>query len=346
VTHVANVARKDLPNLDMLPKLRDKVLVTKELAPIFRGRKEELEDNFSTLITVLDGKGFTSNSGTQGERGYKDDIVFNWIGATTPIGRQTYQLMSQLGTRMLFYWVSVPSPNEDQLLEYAEKEDAGIAEKECQKAVNAFLIEFFNHCPVSSVAPEAVSISRERLLQIVRWSRLLAICRAGVKYEKDESTKVWVPIAASSPEGPHKIVNSFKLLARGHALIHGRTEVDDSDLALIEHVAQSSMPEHLRCVVYELRAKGRVDAAECEYLSQVSRPTARKYLRELTLMGVTFTSDGGAESNEPEAITLRPEFEWLRLPPKQGQPTTQESSRGQRAKRTRSPKKAKKNLEN
>ncbi len=53
--------------------------MTKELAPIFRGREEELKENFSTLISVLDGKGFTSDTGMRGQRGYKDIIIFNWL---------------------------------------------------------------------------------------------------------------------------------------------------------------------------------------------------------------------------------------------------------------------------
>ena len=70
--------------MDSLPQLANKVLVTKELTPIFRGREDELKENFATLTAVLDGKGFTSNSGVQRKRGYEQSIVFNWLGATTP----------------------------------------------------------------------------------------------------------------------------------------------------------------------------------------------------------------------------------------------------------------------
>ena len=70
VTHAANVKKDELAKMDLLPKLHGKVLLTKELAPIFRGREDDLKENFSILISVLDGKGFTSDSGTQGRRGY------------------------------------------------------------------------------------------------------------------------------------------------------------------------------------------------------------------------------------------------------------------------------------
>ena len=72
VSHVANVKSHDLSAIDLLPKLKNKVVVTKELAPIFRGREEEMQENFATLISVLDGQGFTSDSGTRGKRGYEE----------------------------------------------------------------------------------------------------------------------------------------------------------------------------------------------------------------------------------------------------------------------------------
>ena len=71
VSHAANVSSGALKDVDLLPKLKNKTLVTKEMAPIFRGREQEMEENFSTVIAVLDGKGLMTNSGTKG------------VGATT-----------------------------------------------------------------------------------------------------------------------------------------------------------------------------------------------------------------------------------------------------------------------
>ena len=112
VTHAANVKKSELAEMDLLPKLQGKVLVTKELAPIFRGRMEELQENFSILISVLDGQGFTSDTGMQGRRGYQKQMIFNWVGATTPLPLATHQLMSQLGTRLLFYEVPASGTGE------------------------------------------------------------------------------------------------------------------------------------------------------------------------------------------------------------------------------------------
>ena len=215
VTHAAALASNELDARDLLPRLANKVLVTKELAPIFRGREEELQSNFSVLISVLDGKGFTSDSGMRGQRGYDTPILFNWLGATTPLPPTTHRMMAQLGTRLLFYEVPAIEPTEEQLMDYAEKDDAGEAEVECQKAVNSFLADFFSRHPVGSYPADDMPIPEELLRQIVRWAKLLAHGRAEIKFEKVGPD--WRPVAVGTPEGPFKIVNYLKEIARGHA---------------------------------------------------------------------------------------------------------------------------------
>jgi hypothetical protein len=104
VSHAGQTS-KALGDIDLLPRITNRVLLTKELAPIFRGRTEELESRFSILIGVLDGMGLVSDGGMQGQRGYAGQYIFNWIGAATPVPRATHRLMSQLGTRLLFWEV-------------------------------------------------------------------------------------------------------------------------------------------------------------------------------------------------------------------------------------------------
>ena len=37
------------------------------------------------LTSVLDGHGYTSDTGAQGHRGYDEDIMFTWLGAAVDI---------------------------------------------------------------------------------------------------------------------------------------------------------------------------------------------------------------------------------------------------------------------
>jgi hypothetical protein len=282
VSHATNVSREKLAGVDLLPQLRNKVLITKELAPLFRGREDELTETFSILIPVLDGKGFTSNSGAQGRRGYQADILFNWIGATTPFPRRTYQLMYQLGTRLLFYEVPAVAPDEAQLTEYTLRDDTGLGEIECRKAVNDILIRFFSDFPVGKVPTEAVEIGAELAHQIAQWALFLTYCRRSIETERIGND--YTPISAGTPEGPFKILDYLKMIARGHALLHERSEVADEEIKLVEHVAISSIPRHLRPIVRKLQKDGRITSTECAKLCSVTQPTARRYLLEASLL--------------------------------------------------------------
>jgi hypothetical protein len=102
VSQAAKVAEQDLSKVDLLPRIRHKVLLTPELSTIFRGKQDELAERFSTLTRILDGQGYTTDSGTHGQRGYTGDYLFAWLGATTPFDPIVWKVMAQLGSRMFF----------------------------------------------------------------------------------------------------------------------------------------------------------------------------------------------------------------------------------------------------
>ena len=51
--------------MDLLPKIKDKTLITKELGPVFQGKVQDVQERFAVLTSVLDGQGFVSNSGAR-----------------------------------------------------------------------------------------------------------------------------------------------------------------------------------------------------------------------------------------------------------------------------------------
>jgi hypothetical protein len=163
VSQAANVSKETLALNDVLPKLKNKVLLTKELAPIFRGRDEFLKDTFSTLTTVLDGKGYVNASGVHGERGTEEHIVFNWIGGTTPIPARTDTIMAQLGNRLVRYEIVGEEKSEDDMLRFLENYDAAETENRCMRLANDFIENYFLAFPVSSVEAKTIEFPRELL---------------------------------------------------------------------------------------------------------------------------------------------------------------------------------------
>ncbi len=313
VSHAANVKAEDLAKMDLLPKLENKVLITKEMAPLFRGRVEDLQDNFSILIAVLDGKGLLSDTGMRGQRGYDRSIIFNWIGCTTPLPASTHRLMSQLGTRLLFYELPTLEISDEQLLAYAEHGNPGGAEQECQQAMNGLLAQFYREHPVASVDPKSIEVSQLLLKDLIRWATFLTKARAELKW--DEQTKNSPPVAANPPEAPFKVVTYFKDLACGSALINGRFRVNQSDLDLIGEVAISSIPGHLRPIIRELRRRDVLATERVTNLCRVTAPTARNYLRELELLGIAELKKGNPGSNTSDQVVLSLKYEWLKFHP-------------------------------
>ena len=63
----------------MLPKIKDKLFLTPELAPTFAQREDELMQTLGIMTRILDGHGYESDTGAQGHRGYNGEYMFSWI---------------------------------------------------------------------------------------------------------------------------------------------------------------------------------------------------------------------------------------------------------------------------
>jgi len=68
VSHSAGVSPEALEGVDLLPKLKNRILIAPELAPLFEGQRERLVENFAMLTRVLDGEGLNRDSGVHGHR--------------------------------------------------------------------------------------------------------------------------------------------------------------------------------------------------------------------------------------------------------------------------------------
>ena len=67
VSHNTAVSKEKLSEIDMLPKIRFKQLLTPELTPLFSANEDALMENLGIITSVLDGKGYTSHTGRRTE---------------------------------------------------------------------------------------------------------------------------------------------------------------------------------------------------------------------------------------------------------------------------------------
>jgi hypothetical protein len=79
VSHSTSVDLEDLEEIDMLPKIKDRVFLTPELSPMFTSKEEDLVQALGIITRIADGHGYGSDSGAHGHRGYDFDIMFAWV---------------------------------------------------------------------------------------------------------------------------------------------------------------------------------------------------------------------------------------------------------------------------
>jgi len=302
VSQSAKVSREELANVDLLPHIRHKVLLTPELSTTFRGKQDELAERFSTLTRILDGQGYTTDSGTHGKRGYTGDYLFAWLGATTPFDPIVWKVMAQLGSRMFFLVMdAVAEPTVEELMSVNLQPvvyEQGI--RQCRAAIHPFLDELFtSHGGIRGVHWKPEQNPSEVVKGIAQCATLLATLRT--PYEEDNPF---------DPESPHRANAVLYNLARGHALICGRTKLAMDDLPTVAQITLSSIPTRRRAVLYTMAEhEGQpLTVAQVEQATKVSRHTAESTMEELATLGVMdYRKDCTGKAS---TLAIKPEWAW------------------------------------
>jgi len=312
VSHSVNVKKKDLAKIDMLPKIKNKIMIIPELAPVFSKRKEYLEENIGVLIRVFDGQGFQSDTGAQGRRGYSGEHLFAWLGATTPLPYRVWQTMGKLGSRWLFMLMPKELAVEEQQdlevddlinnVTYKDKVD------ECRKVIRGHLDALFKNYGWD-IDKESGKVKagnkiewdrkadEEHIRSIVSVAQLVARTRSTVsiwtdKGDSEESYSYSQPIK----EVPSRLKTILYNLARGHAIIHNRKNLNEDDVILVGRIALSSMQDDRREVLRLLLKEKMVGTKKiCGSLSVGDR-TARSIMKALEVLGVVNINEEGIGS--------------------------------------------------
>lgn len=300
VSQSATATREDLESIDLLPRIKHKVLLTPELATMFRGKADELASRFSTITRVLDGQGFTRDSGTHGQRGYTGDYLFAWIGCTTPFTDSIWSAMAQLGSRLLFFSLdSISQPTMDDLVQSVTRPlSYQQMLTECQQCVQTFLKPLFSKLGgVRTIHWDQKKTSKKVARTLAGLASLLAIMRTLI--EGDGPTQ---------PESPHRAYAVLHHIAQGHAIIGGRRQLTDDDLPLVARIALSSMPFQRRAVLEAFaRHSGEPLSVTdvCEAVD-VTENTARKIMEQMDKLKIAHYDQRG--NGKASLLTLSPKW--------------------------------------
>ena len=309
VSHASNVKREELANVDMLPRIRFRALIVRDLAPIFGAKEDELLKTIGILTRALDGEGLRTDSGVHGSRGYKGDYLFMLLAGTTPIPPRVFKIMGTLGSRLFFLALHSKKKSDEQLM----SQNRGIArqekERSCKEATDAFLRSLWAANP-SGIEWDKNGDPDNCLRVVARCAQLLAALRGAIQVwqsDHDSSVSHNVPVI----EQPDRINCLLCNLARGHALLCGRRQLAPEDLAPVLEVTFDSAST-IRSRVFRglLENGGTLKTAQVEKLLRCSNPTALKEMEALAVLGV-------ADKTEPipglsgQELQLSDEFQWF-----------------------------------
>jgi hypothetical protein len=312
VTHSANVGLKNIEDVDLLPKIKNKVLISPELAPLFESSKDKLTDNFAILTRVLDGEGLNRDSGVHGHRGYSGDFKFVWLGATTPLRASVWNIMGKIGNRLLFLNMNEKNRTDKDYVEMFRTKQYEDKIKVCRGAVRSFLNNFFKKYQVRTLDWDN---EQDILLlpEIIRYSKFLGRLRATLLLWKSEDKGKYehnFPII----EEPPRAINSLYNIAKGHALINGRTFLKREDLEPVRKVAFSSMP-HDRMEFLKILSKhdGRLTTKNIEQELRCSDETARKTMEVFGILKIVDVKNLDIETDgrPMKFVEIRNEFKGL-----------------------------------
>jgi len=319
VSHSANVKKNELKDIDLLPKIKGKVFITPELAPLITGNEDTLTENFGILIRVLDGHGLWLDSGVHGGRGYKGNYCFMMLGAAVDIPYKIWAILGNLGPRL--YFLRIPDPLDSiserkaELLKSFNDVPYEIKVKECRKVLK----EYWKYVKSRPGDNKIVwnrekddSYTREKIADA---TILLAKLRASIKtYQTRDGNSSGTNYNFEMPieEYPDRAFHALYNMARGNAVLYGRNYITKDDLSVIFPIALCSA-EREKVALFKLLIEnnGKVDSDTFVEKARVARNTALKHMELLRKVGIV-TKEDVSETTKPKIIIeLKKDFEWF-----------------------------------
>jgi hypothetical protein len=323
VSHNTSVKKEQLPEIDLLPKLKNKMFLTPELAPMFAAKDDDLLQVLTIITRVIDGHGYFSNSGAHGGRGYDSPMMFVWIGAAVDIPRKVHKHLSTLGPKLYFLRLPKEFYNnpEDEYLKQIKGIDFGKKVSAIHDALFGYL-KWFELCPntateqssgLQKIEWDDYKDDEESNRYIIRLGRLLGHLRASVPtWDTSHSQGSEYAYSIATIEEPTRAITQLSNLARGHALSQGRTFITKEDIPIVVKVVLSTASIE-RVTVFDLLLAhgGKLQTPVIVDSLNVSSPTALRTMTEFKAIGLVNMDTKATESAHVTEITLKSDFSWF-----------------------------------
>ena len=327
VSHSTAVKKEELAKIDMLPKIKNNLLLTPELSPTFAKKDDDLIEILGILTRILDGHGYESDTGAHGHRGYNEPMMFTWVGAAVDIPYKVHKYLGTLGPKLYFKRLKKSFKTENQ---YYDELDKKFADKIDKVSVALFdYLQWFESCP-DMIDDLDEAMNRKSDLQKMTWSpekddprakrylirlaMLLAHLRGVVPtWETHDTQGTEYAYTIATIEEPDRAITQLRNLARGHALSLGRNYITIDDIPLvIEVVFSTASMERVRILELLLESKGILTTTQITASLNTSSNTAKRTMAEFKALGIAdITSVDPNKPNSEKQIVLYQTFGWF-----------------------------------
>lgn len=315
VSSSANIKKEELSSVDLLPRIKNKAFIVRDLATLFSKREDDLTESLGILTRVFDGEGLYVDSGVHGRRGYSGEYMFVFLGATTPIKKRVWEIMSTLGARLYFYNLKSKKISDDELVNNLSSSPFKQKEDTCRVVTEDFIHTLWDKHS-NGIVWNKEKDRNEALYSIARYSKLLSKLRGTVSiwYEKDpNTTNTYISNDGPTIEAPFRANQTLYNLARGHAVTNNRNYITTDDIWVVKEVALNSADKHRTKILNLLVNNDLVTTTMIEKHLKVSKPIAIKEIEIMCLLGISKKASFSESYIGKEfAIRLNKRLNWLK----------------------------------
>ena len=320
VSHSTAVKKQDLPDIDMLPKIKDKLFLAPELSPLFTKKDDDLVEILGIMTRIADGRGFESDTGAHGHRGYVGDYMFTMVGAAIDIPFKVHKYLGNLGPKLYFF--RLPKLNRTNEDYFNQLKDNPFNVK--FQNIKTPLIDYqqwIEKCPkmeldrdnkLGKIVWDSDKDDDEALYIIIKLAKLLAHLRAVVPTWGTHGTGgTDYGYATAIKKEPDRAMEQLRNIARGFALSKGRNYITKEDLSLpIKVVLSTASIDRVNIFDLLIQHKGALTTKMITESLNISAPTVYKTMVELKAVGLVDMKEVETET-EQKQITLKEDFNWF-----------------------------------
>jgi len=317
VSHSTAVSKKEIEEIDMLPKIKNKLFLTPELSPTFAKKDDDLKEIIGIITRIADGHGYKSDSGAHGGRGYTGEWMFTWIGAAVDIPHSVHKLLSTLGPKIYFIRVPKIQKSEKDYLKQLQGDEFAVKFKRVQDALTDYLrtfdtgpqLDFDKNTNLLKMPWNAQKEDENSLVWIIKLGKLLGHLRAYAPTWGTKDTQgTEYAYAMAKVEEPDRAIEQLRNLARAHALTQGRNYITSEDIPIvIKTVLSTASIERVNIFDLLLAHNGTLNTRQIELSLNLHEHVAHRTMAELKAVGLV-NLDEGQHGNSIKTITLRSEF--------------------------------------